>query len=102
MFFSFFFNTSNLGGVLYQKGEYDKALKEHERGLEIKMTIWGRNHPDTANSFENIGLVYMQKRQRAEALKYLSSSYAIRCTLLGVDHSDSIKVKRIIQDLEQT
>ncbi len=39
-------------------GNYKKALENYELSLKISLNVLGRNHPDTATSYNNIGLVY--------------------------------------------
>jgi tetratricopeptide (TPR) repeat protein len=38
----------------------NEAIEYYEKSLEIHLKIAGKDHPDTANSKNNIGLAYQQ------------------------------------------
>ena len=50
-----------IGLVLADKGEYDKALQMHEKALQIKLATLGEQHPDTAITYNNMGYIYDKK-----------------------------------------
>jgi tetratricopeptide (TPR) repeat protein len=47
--------------VYYAKGDYENALVEYRKALEIQLKVLGPDHPDTATSYNNIGAVYDAK-----------------------------------------
>ncbi|CAF1167451.1 unnamed protein product, partial [Didymodactylos carnosus] len=52
---------NNIGLVHDEKGEYDKALENYERTLEIELKSLPSNHPSLATTYNNIGLVHAVK-----------------------------------------
>ena len=70
----------------YKIGDYDKALEYHLKALEIREKVLGKEHPDTAISYNNIGTVYYIKGDYDNALKYLFKALEIREKKLGPEH----------------
>ncbi|CAK6582520.1 MAG: tetratricopeptide repeat protein [Rickettsia helvetica] len=64
--------TGNLdSGVVYDKlGNTTKALKYYEEALNMFQELHQGNHPDIADSLNNIGLVYGQLGDISQGLKY--------------------------------
>ena len=58
--------------------DYDKAMEYHLKALEIRETMLGMEHPDTATSYNNIGLVYHNQGDYPKALEYYTKALAIR------------------------
>jgi len=52
---------NNIGDVYDAKGDYENALVEYRKALEIQLKVLGPDHPDTATSYNNIGAVYDAK-----------------------------------------
>ena len=67
-------------------GNYDKALKYYEKCLAIKLKTLGGEHPDVANSYNNIGITWRNKGEYDKALEYYTKSMAIRLKTLGEMH----------------
>ena len=55
---------------LYQQGYYEKAIPFAKQTVEIRKTVLGENHPDYAQSLNNLALLYksMGNYTRAEPL----------------------------------
>jgi tetratricopeptide (TPR) repeat protein len=58
-------------------GEYSKAVSFYEKSLEIQQKIFLSNHPDFAQSFNNIGFVYSNTGERSKALSYFKHALGI-------------------------
>ena len=51
----------NIGNVLQAIGKYEEALVQHQKSLDIKIRVFGNDHPGVAASYNNIGEVYRMK-----------------------------------------
>ncbi len=63
-----------LGIVLIKLGDYQNALINYHKSLEIKKRILGENHVETGNTYANIGSLYNKKQDHEKALFYLKKS----------------------------
>jgi tetratricopeptide (TPR) repeat protein len=63
-----------------------EALRHHERALEIRLKLFGEEHPGTAQSLNNIGATYSDLGKYLEALKYLERALAVYRKLFGEEH----------------
>ncbi len=79
---------NNLGIYYYRTGYLDKALKYHEKALDIRKAIYGEKHPDVATSYNNIALVYRAKGELNTALKYHKKALDIIKAIYGEKHPD--------------
>jgi tetratricopeptide (TPR) repeat protein len=70
-------------------GDYAIALEYQKRALEIRESVLGKNHPDTAASYHNIGFVYDALGDYATALEYQKRALEIREAVLGKNHPDT-------------
>ena len=59
-----------MGNVYEDRGEYDKALEYYKLALEIQEKVLGKEHPDTAWSYNNIGWTYHLMSKYEEALPW--------------------------------
>ena len=48
---------NNIGAVYAGKGDFENALDQYQKGLEIKTRVFGSDHLDVAASYNNIGAV---------------------------------------------
>ena len=72
--------------ILYTIGEYDKALEYYQKSLKIREKVYGKEHPDTAESYNNIGSVYNSKGEYDKALEYYQKSLKICEKVYGKEH----------------
>eukprot|EP00978_Attheya_sp_CCMP212_P024765 scaffold78425_cov26-Attheya_sp.AAC.1 len=96
---------TNIGSVLHRKGDFDAALVEYHKGLAIREVgdfdaalveyrkclairevALGKNHPDTALSYNNIGGALNSKGDLDAALVEFRKCLAIREVALGKNH----------------
>ena len=49
---------NNLAILYYAIGNYEKALPLNELAREIRENVLGKNHPDYAESLNNLALLY--------------------------------------------
>ena len=84
-------NYNNIGTVLRNKGEYDKALDFLQKSLDIKFKTLGDQHPSLANSICSIGLTWSKKGEFEMALEFHQKGLDIRLNTLGKHHPDVAK-----------
>ncbi len=72
----------------YQVGEYERAVSLAQRSLEIRQSWLGPDHPDVAQSMNNLAVLYKAQRQYDAAERLYKRSLAIREKALGPDHPD--------------
>ena len=77
-----------LGWVYKDMGEYSKALSSYERSLEMRKVAVPPNHPDFAQSYNNIGNVYYNMGEYSKALSSYERSLEIRKVALPPNHFD--------------
>ncbi|MCB4773630.1 MAG: tetratricopeptide repeat protein, partial [Sulfurovum sp.] len=77
---------NNIGSAWKSKGEYDEAMKYHEKALKIKLATLGENHPFTATSYNNIGSAWKSKGEYDKAIEYHEKALKITCATLGENH----------------
>ena len=46
-----------MANIYQNQGHYDQALEIYKSVLETKIRVCGHDHPDVADSFNNIGVV---------------------------------------------
>ena len=68
--------------------ELDEALRYYKKSVTIKLNTLGENHPDVADSYNNIGNVYRGKGELDKALEYYNKSLTIKLNTLGENHPD--------------
>ena len=61
------------GGI----GEYSEILAYIDKAININLELCGRNHPNTAYTYEIKGLFYKIQNDPEEALKYFYDAYEI-------------------------
>ncbi|MCL2357232.1 MAG: FxSxx-COOH system tetratricopeptide repeat protein, partial [Defluviitaleaceae bacterium] len=80
----------NMGGFGFNNlGHYSRALEWYERGLNIDEKVLGKEHPDTATTYNNIAEVYSSQRDYDKALELHQKTLAIYEKVLGAEHPDT-------------
>ena len=74
---------------LYKYGLYKDAEQVFLRQIAIAEKLYGKEHEDTATSYNNIGLVYDEKGDYDKALEYYFKALTIREKVLGTEHPDT-------------
>ena len=67
-------------------GDYPKALEFYIKALSIREKVLGKDHPDTANSYNNIGSAYIGMGDYPKALEFFTKASDIYEKVLGKDH----------------
>jgi len=79
----------NIGVLFKAKGDYDNALVELRKALEIRLKVLGPDHPDIASSYNHIGAVYDEKGDYENALVELRKCLEIELKMLGPENADT-------------
>ena len=69
--------------------DYETAHECQMKALEIREKVLGMEHPDTADSYNNIGNVYYDKGDFDKALEYHTKALEIRKKVLGMEQPDT-------------
>lgn len=72
------------------------ALDYYKRALEIRQSIFGDYHADTADSLNNIAVAYGALGERVSALEYDKMALEVRLNVLGEYHPDTARSYRHI------
>jgi tetratricopeptide (TPR) repeat protein len=80
-----------LGHHLWLAGDYEGAQPYWERALVIREQILGPEHPDTAESLDNLGSLLIDRNDKEGGRPYLERALAIREKMLGPQHPDTLE-----------
>jgi tetratricopeptide (TPR) repeat protein len=72
--------------ALELKGEYNLALEEYNKALNININTLGEKHQDTAATYNNIGSIYDSQGKHNLALKEFNRALNIHIATLGENH----------------
>ena len=65
---------NNIGGVYFDQGKYEEALKLYYKALEIAEKVLDPLHPELATIYGNIGFAYKGMKNYEKALEYLEKA----------------------------
>ena len=58
---------ANIGSVYDSQGKYEEALVQHQKALQVFLAVYGQEHPNVADSYQNIGMLYQQQGNESAA-----------------------------------
>ena len=67
----------------------NKALDYYNKSLSIRLNCFGEDHPDVADSYNDIGNLYKDNGEFHKVLNLFNKSLRIRLNFLGENHIDS-------------
>jgi tetratricopeptide (TPR) repeat protein/transcriptional regulator with XRE-family HTH domain len=76
---------TRIGAYLFARGEYRSARRLFERALAIRERALGGDHPDTAQSLDDVGMTLYMLHEPAAARRLVERALAIRERVLGAD-----------------
>ena len=79
---------NNIGMVYRVQGEYDEALVQYQKSLEIQNCVLGCEDVSVAASYNNIGLVFTAQGDHKNALLQFQKSLAIKIRVFGCDSAE--------------
>lgn len=80
----------------------DYTLTFLRKAMEIQERILGKEHPDTANSYNNIGSLYYAEQDYHKALEYFEKALKIYKEKLGEGHSKTQKTQEWVDAIKAT
>ena len=77
-------------GILYEKwGVFVKAELSYNKCLNIRLSLYGEKHAETANCYNNMGEMYENKGDFPKAKDYFQNSLKIRQELFKDENADT-------------
>lgn len=83
--------SRNLAHVLRDKHSYAEAVPLYQDAYNLHLALFGRSHPETANSAVNLGNAYSQLGNATATESLLRAGVATKKQLLGAAHPDVIE-----------
>lgn len=81
--------SNSLGNCYLRLSEFDQAIKEYNKVLEIRKKVLGPNHIKVGYVYNNLGLIEETKANLEEALYFYSQSLAIAKHNYGDAHPET-------------
>jgi len=88
----------NLGNAYNRQGQYERALENHQKALEIFIKVSGQDHPDVAGSYQNLAVVYRSQRNHVQTKEMATKAYHIFLKKLGPDHPQTQGLKPFVDE----
>ena len=66
-----------LGKALKSKGDYQCAVMEMHKALEIRRKVLGKEHPETASTYYQLGVTHLQGQDYEQALTELKRALTL-------------------------
>ena len=76
----------DIGDEEFRRDKLNAALHAHQRALNLRVTLLGENHRDTASSFVSKGKVHFEMMDYTQALDSHQRALDIRREILGDNH----------------
>ena len=73
-----------------EKGEFENALLQHQKALEIRTRVFGSEHPDVAMSKYNIADLKKTQGDLEGARRLFLECEQIYAKVLGADHKETL------------
>ena len=80
----------NIQNVYFQKAEYENALVQYQKALEIQTRVFGSDHPDVATSKYNIASLKETQGDLEGARRLFLECEQIYAKVLGADHEETL------------
>ena len=59
-------SLNNEARLLYKRGQYDQAVVLMNQALDVAQKEWGNEHPNVAQTLNNLGLIYEGRGEYAQ------------------------------------
>jgi tetratricopeptide (TPR) repeat protein len=83
-----------LAQLYHEQGHYDLAYASQEQILTIRKKALPINHPDLANSYNNVGGAYKANGDLAKAKTYIQKAAAVALVALPADNPHRLGIER--------
>lgn len=88
---------NDLGVLAYREGDLHSAHNHFEKAYILRRGGLG-DHPDTAQTLNNIAAIHFQNRKYAQCVMYVHRALAIATNCLGVAHPITLDYRRGLED----
>ena len=92
-------HTNLCGVALWEAGHYKEAERALNRALAIRKKVLGPEHPDVAQSLNNLAVLYNCQGEYAEAEPFCQRALEILEKVLGPEHTDVATSLNILAEL---
>ncbi|GAA4277411.1 tetratricopeptide repeat protein [Aquimarina mytili] len=89
----------NMGGSFFANEEYDKSLLYYKKSLDLKLRIYGEDHPTCGRIYNNLGLIFEFKDDHDKALYYYRKALQIFKTAFGENNYGVADIYHNIADI---
>ena len=83
------------------QGDYEKALEYNGKALAIKGRVLGSEHPDTAQTYNNLANVYAEQGDYEKALEYYQRALKVYLDTFGEEHPGTKKIRDNLTRLQE-
>ena len=80
---------TKLGNEYYRSARYAMAEPLYDQALSIHRRVFGADHPDTAESLNNLAVLYRVQERHTEAAPLLKKAVEIMERVLGAEHPNT-------------
>jgi non-specific serine/threonine protein kinase/serine/threonine-protein kinase len=82
----------NVLGVSYwYVGDWDAAMRQQERALELRRRVLGPDHHDTVGVMNDLGIIFHAQGKVAEAQKLFAEAVEVKRRLLGPEDASTLR-----------
>ena len=92
-------HLNHIANVYAMKGRLSKALPKARRALQIREAYYDANHPLVAISRLCLGVILKEANDIKGARRQLEQALQVLMERYGENHSDTVKAKRILDEL---
>jgi len=85
-------SLNNMAALYHTQSKYTMAEDLYNRCLDLKIKLYGDEHPEVAINLHNLAAVHSAKRRWAMAEPLYKRALEIREHTLGVSHADLVPV----------
>ena len=94
---------NNLGAIAQEENDYAAAASHYQRALQLRLQIFGEQHPETLKVMANLALNLTRQGRHADAVAQLQKVLALQRAALGPRHPMiATTLVNLADSLEQT
>ncbi|MBZ0189303.1 MAG: tetratricopeptide repeat protein, partial [Candidatus Obscuribacterales bacterium] len=82
----------NLAALYHSQGKYSMAEDNYQRSLDIKLSLYGEDHLETAVNYHNLAMLYSAQRQYPRAEILYKRTLEVRENEYGKLHPELVPV----------
>ena len=82
-------------------GDFKAALQSKQRGLDIRIKLFGEQHRRTADSYYSLGITQRKVGDFEASLQNHQRALGIRIKLFGKDHESTAVINREVEKTQR-